>query len=254
MVDYPREAWQKPSRPITGPAPKQKTTLGVCHWDGDDVPNGDPVTYLQKMQDSYVTSRGYSIGYWQYITRNGDAWQIRGPYGNSKVYNSAANKGEKVAGNANDWTYPILFEARFNDFLTDAQMATARRLWAEYGITARPIPHSEIDYTACCGDNIRSQIALGHLDPGGTAPPPQPPPEEGENVIVNLVKHKDHVAVYAQYSGGYKTWIPDGNVLNVYQFISGMKPQTMPDNAWMTATGPIVGPVPAGVDEWGIPN
>lgn len=73
-------------------------------------------------------------------------------------------------------------------------------------------------------------------------------------MLVNLIKHKSHPAVYAQYSGGYKTWIPDGHTLGVYEFVSGKKVQDMPDNNWMRATGPILGPVPSGVNEWGIPN
>lgn len=74
-------------------------------------------------------------------------------------------------------------------------------------------------------------------------------------MIVNLVRHKDHPAVYAQYSGGYKTWIKDNNVLNVFKMIAGKDaPQLMPNDAWFMATGPIFGPIPDGVDEWGIPN
>ena len=192
---HPRTAWEKPARPISGPAPKQTTRQGVCHWDGDDVPNGDPVTYLQNMQDSYISSRGYSVGYWAYVERNGDAWQIRGPHGDSAVYNAAANPGDKVSGNANDWTYPLLFEAQYDDFLTDAQCHTAKTLWAAYGITERPIPHSAIDYTACPGDNIRSQIAAGALDPmAPPLPPPVTPPKGSPAMFFFVVTNAPNAA------------------------------------------------------------
>ena len=122
------------------------------------------------MQRDYVNNRKYSLGYWQLVDQAGNAWQIRGPHGNSTVYNSAANKGDKVPGNANDWTYPILLATRTNEQATPAAIATCRALWNAWGITSRPIPHSALDYTACCGDPVRAQINLGHFD--NTTPPP----------------------------------------------------------------------------------
>jgi hypothetical protein len=59
--------------------------------------------------------------------------------------------------------------------------------------------------------------------------------------------------VYAQYSNGTKVWIPDPATLGVYQFIRAMPIQVMPNDAWMKATGAIVGPIPPGVDGFGIP-
>jgi len=213
MIHYPRETWQTASRPITGPPVKQKTTQGVVHWDGDDTPNGPAIPYLRRMQDAYVVSRGYSVGYWQYIEQDGTVWQIRGPYGSSTVYNSAANAGAKVQGNANDWTYPILFEACYQDTLTTAQCSSARQLWAEAGITSRPIPHSTIDYTACPGDLIRAQIAAGALDP---APWPPPTPETPTMLILEWRPGTTQYTAFIT-TGTHISWLRDGHASAVYQ-------------------------------------
>lgn len=174
MTDYPRSAWVEPGYPITGPAPKQRTTQAVAHWPGGSV-NPNTVAYLRQMQRSYVNGRGYSLGYWWYVEQNGDSWQIRGP-GEGATFNSAANAGDKVPGNANDYTAPILFGVTEGQWLTPEAIATAVRLWRSIGLTLRPLPHSALDYTACCGDWIRTQIAAGELDLTGPAPAPTPPP------------------------------------------------------------------------------
>ena len=172
-VHHPRTAWQETGYPITGPAPKQRATTAVLHYSGsDNIPDNIP-QWLRSMQRDYTNNRGYSLGYWQLVDQTGNAWQIRGPHGTTPVYNSAANKGDKVSGNANDWTYPILLAVRTNEPASDAAIATCRALWNEWDITTRPIPHSDLDYTSCCGDPVRTQILLGHFD--NTQPQPPPP-------------------------------------------------------------------------------
>lgn len=180
MTDHPRSAWVEAAFQITGPAPRRTTTLGVCHWPGGNV-NPNTVAYLRQMQRSWVQSRGYSLGYWWYVEQNGDSWQIRGPHNNAgQRFNSAANPGRlQNQGNANDWTAPILFGVN-GPALSQAAINTARRLWLSLGtITSnRPVPHSTLDATACCGDAVRAQINAGLLDlnAGPTPPPVIPPP------------------------------------------------------------------------------
>lgn len=113
--------------------------------------------------------------------------------------------------------------------------------------------------TACPGDylyqklpDIRNKLRLI------TAPPPIPPPpptEGDDDVIVGYVKHKNHGAVYRQFSNGTKIWVTDPDELNVHNFVNGeaVKIVAMPNDAWMRATGPIVGEIPPGVDRRGIP-
>ena len=171
MIHHPRTAWQQNGYQISGPDPKQRAHTAVLHYSGSNNIPTNKAQWLRAMQRDYVDNRGYSLGYWQLVDQDGTAWQIRGPHGNSRVYNSAANKGDKVPGNANDYTYPILLATRTNEHATPAAIATCRALWNNYGITSRPIPHSDLDYTSCCGDPVRAQINLGHFD--NTQPPPQ---------------------------------------------------------------------------------
>jgi hypothetical protein len=118
------------------------------------------------MQADYLRNRGYSIGYWWLVCQNGDSYQIRGT-----EYNSAANLGVKVSGNANDYTAPILFDVRYDELATPAAIATARRLWNSVGIFDRPVPHRALDYTTCCGDRLIAQINAGEFDNPTTTPP-----------------------------------------------------------------------------------
>jgi hypothetical protein len=74
-------------------------------------------------------------------------------------------------------------------------------------------------------------------------------------MLVALIRLEGTAAVYAQYSGGYKVWIRNGNVFGVYSWLTGKKVQDIPANmrALFEASGPILGDRPAGVDTYGIP-
>lgn len=91
-------------------------------------------------------------------------------------------------------------------------------------------------------------------------PPPTNPPQEDDTVFVAFIKHAAHNAVYKQWSNGTKTWVRDEGTFTVEAFLRGKTvPQlyaevrTMPNDSWMQASGPIVGPTPPGVDPWGCP-
>ena len=81
-----------------------------------------------------------------------------------------------------------------------------------------------------------------------------PPPDQGENdVLVNLITHGKEVAVWAQYSGGYKVWVPNPEVLNVLHLCSTVKKVTAFDSTWFISAGPVLPgtPLPYAVDGWG---
>lgn len=82
-----------------------------------------------------------------------------------------------------------------------------------------------------------------------------PSPEEDDVKRLGYIKHKGHPAVYEQWSNGTKTWVRDEATMDVHEFFNGgnIKPIDMPNDAWMRAAGPIIGPLPAGVDGWGVP-
>ena len=92
----------------------------------------------------------------------------------------------------------------------------------------------------------------------GGPPPPPPPPEGEENVLVNFVQYKPankpvEVAVFAQYSGGYKIWVRDGNILNILKLTSGINTVAQVDSNWFEACGPILPgtPLPYPCDAYG---
>jgi hypothetical protein len=71
-------------------------------------------------------------------------------------------------------------------------------------------------------------------------------------VRIAYVRKAGTAHVYNQWSNGTKTWIPDGHVMGVLTFIDpSAKVTDLPNDSWMRAAGPIVGPMPPGVDAWG---
>lgn len=173
---YLREEWQDPDLPITGPPPKARRTKGVVHWSGSDSIPADKPAWLRSMQSDYVNNRGYSLGYGYLVTGDGSDYEIRGA-----DFNMASNPGDKVDGNANDWTLSILLDVTTTAAATPAAIETCRRIFADAGIVDRPVPHSFYDYTACCGDIVRAQIDAGVFDISPTTPPipPTTPPPTG---------------------------------------------------------------------------
>ena len=115
--------------------------------------------------------------------------------------------------------------------------------------------------TACPGDylyarlpEIRSRVAE-ILKPSAPTPTPTPPQEK--IMFLGFVKHQAVPGVYKQFSNGTKTWVRDPQHLDVERFLAAS--QGLPtklhsfDDAWMRASGVIVGPAPEGVDGWGVP-
>ena len=215
--DYRQRAqWQTANQPITGPAKKAKTTTAVAHYTSSmsASPSGEAaVQFLRNMQADYLRSRGYSVGYWAYVDQSGVAWQIRGAHPNDlQDFNAAANPGRNVAGNANDWTAPILFGHGRNEPISAEAAATAIKLWRWWGLTGRPVPHSHLDPTGCCGDAARNQISAGFLDIN-PAPRPTPiiePSEEDDMSQSFMWRH----AKYASTKPGL-FWVCNGSVCHL---------------------------------------
>ena len=90
---------------------------------------------------------------------------------------------------------------------------------------------------------------------------PNFPVESDEPVLVGYVRLKGTPAVYRQFSDGTKKWVKNQDELSVYAFIEGKTLDQMrasindlPNAAWIQAAGVIVGPIPPGVDAWGVPK
>jgi hypothetical protein len=183
MTSYSRESWQDPKNPITGPKPKAKRTVGVVHYSGSNSIPKDYPAWLRSMQNDYTKNRGYSLGYGYMVPGNGDDYEIRGA-----DFNMASNNGDKVNGNANDWTLSILLDVTTTSAATPAQIETCKRIFAAAGIYSRPVPHSFYDYTSCCGGTVTNQINQGLFDQGAPPPEPTPPSEESDMLGLDFGK------------------------------------------------------------------
>lgn len=109
-------------------------------------------------------------------------------------------------------------------------------------------PHARVGQTSCPGPlysnrNWWSQIAA-----------PLTAKDDEMNGWPKLVRMAGTPAVYQQHANGTKTWVPDTDVLAVLRFIDPAATITdLPNAAWIAAAGPIVGPIPPGVDGFGRP-
>jgi len=254
---HAREVWQDPRYPVFGPPDLafDNDTVVIHYTAADDLIDGDPgehaedlPAYMRAMQYSYVTNRGYSLGYLFAVDWLGGVWQIRG-----WEFQSAANAGH------NTHTWPILMLVDGDDEATPEAAASVRALVAEAerraGMPQKIMGHGQLKIetgvgtaTACPGAGLLRQIKAGVFVPTG---------DEGNEEEVakpTLIKYATHPAVYAQWAG-FKTWIPDEGTLNAYKLVYGVEVQTVPAGytGLLAASGPIVGPIPGGVDGWGRP-
>lgn len=179
---HERWTWQNPLKPVAGPAAEWgEIDTAVIHYTAsDDLIDGDPGEhadqldeYLRAMQQSYVTYRGYSLGYWFAVDWLGGVWQIRG-----WDIKSAANLDH------NDHTIPILVLVDGADAATPEAAASVRAIIAEgqrrAGRTLAIKGHGQLRVetgkgtpTSCPGVGLQSQISTGVFTP--RPDPPQNP-------------------------------------------------------------------------------
>jgi hypothetical protein len=179
---HPVDEWQLASQPVDGTAMDLRALRYITiHYngasqdlDGSDnaYQDADFAQILRGMQSSYLSARGYSLGYNSAIAPDGDEWEIRG-----LAYRNAANgcTDVNVPGYAIQITLPYP-EAE----PTDAQILGARLAISRVRDIARAAgntDHLELnghgDVRALCGDGgtacpgpaLRELIASGALDP-----------------------------------------------------------------------------------------
>ena len=151
--------------------------------------------------------------------------------------------------------------------LTVAELAAGGEGYVDHWTVSRAF--GETDHTDVGAnfpwDVLESLIA----EQLGQTPPPAPPPlpvfppptiPNGDDLMFSqLVTYRG--AVFAVYENGYKVWIPHPPALEMFrglrnlgglqtpeQVLTDADPQSV---AIMHATGPILGPIPAGRDAWG---
>jgi hypothetical protein len=179
---HPVGEWQLASQPVTGPAMDLLALRYITiHYNGatqdldgadDAYQDADFAPILRGMQSSYLSTRGYSLGYNSAIAPDGDEWEIRG-----LAYRTAANgcTDVNVPGYAIQITLPHPLAEP-----TDAQIFGARLAISRVRDIARAAgnaDHLELnghgDVRALCGDGgtacpgaaLRELIASGALDP-----------------------------------------------------------------------------------------
>ncbi len=87
--------------------------------------------------------------------------------------------------------------------------------------------------------------------------PPSESPTGDDDMLVGFFRFEPRAEVYAVHSNGTKTWVPDSDALSAAQALASLAhidpmPQPIASAALMRALGPIIGPVPTGVDPWGV--
>lgn len=93
--------------------------------------------------------------------------------------------------------------------------------------------------------------------PTPPTPTPTPPPEEGHTVFTGLFKLSTHDAWYATYSDGTKKWIAPGSGDEFRALLQlgghGTEMGVITNVELFRALGPVIGPLPAGCDPYGVP-
>ena len=172
MFTHSRESWQNPSQPVTGPAFPgwaKYTDVAIHYTSAAKIP-ADIDAYHRAMQNDYLTSRGFSLGYTCSVDQQrGGSREIRG-----LDFKPAATR------NANDFALAILVLVDGNDMATPQACAEVRRIigWWE-SLAGRHLTikgHGEYVATGCPGSGLRAQIAIGEFSPRWNAPAPVPPP------------------------------------------------------------------------------
>ena len=166
---HERSVWQDPRYPVFGPVddPLDNDTVVIHYTGADDLIDGDPgefahqlPQYLRNMQYSYVTNRGYSVGYSFAVDWLGGVWQLRG-----WEFQSAANRGH------NGHTVPVLMLVDGADEATPEAAASVRSLVVEAGARSGRkrgvVGHGELSgaATACPGAGLLRQIHSNVFEP-----------------------------------------------------------------------------------------
>lgn len=177
-VIHTRGSWQSSDCPVTGPASTpDEWSYVTLHWPGGKCGSDAPAV-LRSMQASWVSSKGYSLGYNFAVWPDGSAWEIRG-----WDIRCAANGDQSVnrPGVAILLAVPDMNtspSSAMTAAVTDVVELTRGRVSQGLGINGhrdvRPEP------TQCPGDVIYGMIYAGRFEPS----PVPGPPVGGETTVM----------------------------------------------------------------------
>lgn len=223
------------------------------HYTGNniDYTYSDVPAVVRRIQEIFYYTKPFEYNY------------VVGQQDDDLIYEFAGKFQAAHSGGENSMSFGVLFLNGTMDPLTPAQIKKWQWLREvlvfDGALRVNPMqtPHKQMPgaATACPGNLIMADFAKLR-EPFKTAPAVPTPDPDGDEVMIGLVRHPKNPAVYIQYSNGTKRWVKDEAELGVYNFlgVDTADVKVMPNNAWMQATGVIVGPVPAGVDGWGCPK
>jgi hypothetical protein len=174
--------------PVSTPGEWQWNTL---HWPGGNVNTADPAAVLRNMQSSWMSSKGYSLGYNFAVFPDGTVYEIRG-----FDIRCAANGDQSVnrPGVAILLAVPNVdtppteaMTVAVSELVGMTRAMVAQTLIVNAHRDVRPEP------TQCCGDVIVGMIAAGAFEPAGMVPAP----DEGDDSMVFRTTATGD-AIYAQ--------------------------------------------------------
>jgi N-acetylmuramoyl-L-alanine amidase len=138
--------------------------------------------------------------------------------------------------------------------LGDAYDMTAGDAFAHFEWTDRKIDPAGQSWYASGGNKWdMNQFRSDVFNASNPTEPPPPPDQGDDDVLINLITHNNEKAVFAQYSGGYKVWVPNQSVLDVLKFSSGITKVSAFSSTWFVAAGPMLpgSPIPYPCDDYG---
>ena len=191
---HPQADWETSTHPIGGPTPKGVAGTWVIHYPGtpslfEPLTDMQMISYLRSMQLSYVTSRGYSLGYSVICSQSGSMWAARGVEGfeGVRVYNPASNPGRKVDGNFNHVSRSIQIAVSDQSAASPEAVASVNALIATQP-TWDVVVHSDVDYTSCAGAGITAQVRAGVI---GHQAAPLRPSEGNDMTMIDQYRASD---------------------------------------------------------------
>jgi hypothetical protein len=224
-----RADWQDPNCPVTGPvSTPDEWQWNTLHWPGGNCGSDGP-SVLRSMQASWVSSKGYSLGYNFAVWPDGTAYEIRG-----FDLRCAANGDQTV----NRPGVAILLAVPDVDTApTEAMTAAVRELVgatrALVGQTLIVNAHRDVrpEPTQCCGDVIVGMIAAGVFEPTSSTPTPTPEDDDMAALAYYRDDRPDGWQIWVVAVDGHgQAWtcpigdLPDGGKWDKVQPIVGDPP------------------------------
>jgi hypothetical protein len=216
------------------------------------------------------------------VARNGEVWVLAAGATNTNGKGRARDfsRGSVPANSMNSWAVGIEIAnngvgEQYPQAQIDAAFVVSNTVNARCGNQPTDVcthqdyaPDRKIDPATCnvggswqprsCTSSGTWNVADLRDECGRRGRPPTPGPQpEGEEVFTGYWQFRGKPQVYALYSNGTKLWLENPATLAAHQALTTLSGgntniAVQDDAAMFQAFGPIVGPVPPGVNAWGL--